>query len=554
MKKLIYILVLGLSVQISTAQEADFLISVSSSEGPVYGAKGLLNEQGESFLIGNVFFKDSIIIKGPSETRVEYASNGSGSYIIKSDYLGSIQWVKWLDKSIVVSESTLDANGNVLLVGTCADSTDFDPGPNEFKIVGNAESFLLKLNANGDFLKAVAPKKINNSRVQPHFVRLSPNGNIIVSGVASGGADFDPSSRIRQAIGESGDRGHFIASYKSNFELNWIKLISSSAREVRTLNTDDNNRIFVHGRATQTFDANPQSAEFMVGNNPSFDFFTWYDEKGELVSGGSYLTYGFNASIWRVHVFKDGNTLVRGTCSGTVDIAPRKDENVQITTGATDFFVVLDKDLKQLWYDTSTVVPVLFHNPLTKGYSGMFRSINGFNADIKNNSVPFGSNNDAYLPAVVNYNSSLDYSGSVKYKGGSNFYDIKRVEASMSSILVSGNSSQSLDFGVNAKKDLYSGKSDAIYFSLPNQRVLAINEDVPANTSFQIYPNPVTNQIHLEPEEIIEHIFLKDIQGKIVLEFEFEKDGYDVSSLNTGVYFLELHSTTSVSTQKFVKQ
>lgn len=85
--------------------------------------------------------------------------------------------------------------------------------------------------------------------------------------------------------------------------------------------------------------------------------------------------------------------------------------------------------------------------------------------------------------------------------------------------------------------------------------VLGINENETDNISFNIYPNPVKNFITIE-SEFYELIYIKifNILGQSIATFHnLENNKIDVSSLNPGIYFLNLNTSSGNTTVKFIK-
>jgi len=84
---------------------------------------------------------------------------------------------------------------------------------------------------------------------------------------------------------------------------------------------------------------------------------------------------------------------------------------------------------------------------------------------------------------------------------------------------------------------------------------IEVNADVSIvetqNDQFNVYPNPVFNQLQFESDLIGEILFIYDLTGKIVFEKLIEKENstIDVSSLNSGIYVLRYGE----SSQKVVK-
>jgi len=70
--------------------------------------------------------------------------------------------------------------------------------------------------------------------------------------------------------------------------------------------------------------------------------------------------------------------------------------------------------------------------------------------------------------------------------------------------------------------------------------------------TLKIYPNPVKNEINLISEELITKIKLYDYQGKLVLEKNNDVKFIKVSSLNSGIYFIEVFMNNYKSLQKVI--
>jgi len=83
--------------------------------------------------------------------------------------------------------------------------------------------------------------------------------------------------------------------------------------------------------------------------------------------------------------------------------------------------------------------------------------------------------------------------------------------------------------------------------------ILGINES--ESILFSIYPNPVKNYITIqsEPNEF-NNIKVFNILGQLIETFNPENNRIDVSFLNSGVYFLQLNSTSKKVTVKFIKE
>lgn len=83
---------------------------------------------------------------------------------------------------------------------------------------------------------------------------------------------------------------------------------------------------------------------------------------------------------------------------------------------------------------------------------------------------------------------------------------------------------------------------------------LTLSTDEFASTGFNIYPNPVTSgvvNITSTSNEVIS-VTVYDILGKQVLNTQVENNTLNVSSLNTGIYILNINQNGNTSTKKLV--
>ena len=98
------------------------------------------------------------------------------------------------------------------------------------------------------------------------------------------------------------------------------------------------------------------------------------------------------------------------------------------------------------------------------------------------------------------------------------------------------------------------------YFSIENIAYMGFKAPVNIferpTENFSIYPNPVTNNLTVANNGLIDDLKIFDIQGKIYLNFapKAETINIDMSSFAAGVYFLRLVSNGKISTSKVIKK
>ncbi|OED45014.1 hypothetical protein AB832_01620 [Flavobacteriaceae bacterium (ex Bugula neritina AB1)] len=105
----------------------------------------------------------------------------------------------------------------------------------------------------------------------------------------------------------------------------------------------------------------------------------------------------------------------------------------------------------------------------------------------------------------------------------------------------------------NTAGDLFIAQDDrvSVIRGVAEPSVLSIEEF--SNPTITFYPNPLINQINFEKD--IKSIKVYNIAGKKVFEGKGSKRSFDLSSLNSGLYLLQIENlNTQISVQKIIKQ
>ena len=71
---------------------------------------------------------------------------------------------------------------------------------------------------------------------------------------------------------------------------------------------------------------------------------------------------------------------------------------------------------------------------------------------------------------------------------------------------------------------------------------------------FDIYPNPVKETLFINTHEIIERLKIYNTLGQLVVEQRFPPNQVSLSSLRSGLYFMNVKTAQGVFTKKFVKE
>lgn len=182
-----------------------------------------IDNEGNIIAIGS--FEGVVDFDGPNSIG-GFISNGSRDiYIMKSDPLGTVMWVKTIGSSNYEDPYGLaiDQNNNIVVTGRFFSSTDFDPGPEIFNLSSNGatDCFVLMLDANGDFVWAESIGG-GNIEVGLDAVFDSQNNLFIMGNYTSWEVDFDPGIGT-QILSGDGIGYTFLLKLTSSGQFIWVK-------------------------------------------------------------------------------------------------------------------------------------------------------------------------------------------------------------------------------------------------------------------------------------------------------------------------------------------
>lgn len=135
----------------------------------------------------------------PGAQLVELTSAGGGDiYIRKLDAAGNLLWARSVGGAglDLAEDVAIDAYGSVYITGNFGGTVDFDPGDGSQVIVGSGsdDTFLLKLNAGGEFVWAESTGGATSDLSRA--VAVDNETNVYTTGLFTGTVDFDPGAGI----------------------------------------------------------------------------------------------------------------------------------------------------------------------------------------------------------------------------------------------------------------------------------------------------------------------------------------------------------------------
>ncbi len=148
---------------------------------------------GQVHVVGD-FYSTSIDVH-PGEPQVSLANAGSSDvFVVKFDANRNLLWARSIGGpgAELGPAIGVDGAGDVYVAGSFGETVDFDPRAASFNLTsaGNADGFVSRLDSAGNFVWA--GQIAGPSLARPNDLALDSAGNVYLTGVFYGTADFDP--------------------------------------------------------------------------------------------------------------------------------------------------------------------------------------------------------------------------------------------------------------------------------------------------------------------------------------------------------------------------
>jgi hypothetical protein len=334
------------------------------------------------------------------------ANGGYDTYIHKVDANGYLVWAKTFGgtQNDVGLSIALDANGNIFVTGHFFGTTDFDPGAGVTELTSNGarDVYILKLDANGDFLWARSFGAANDDF--GHSITTDANGNAYVAGKFKGTVDFDPGVGTAEFT-SAGNDDMFIQKLDANGNLVWVHAFGGVGNDRGlALTTDASGNVYTTGTFIGTIDFDPGVGVLDLSSGGSiFDIFIQkLDTDGNLiwakVMGGSNWDFGH-----AIATDANENVYTTGYFHLTVDFDPGAGTANLTSHGEADVFVQkLDANGDFLWA----------------------RSMGSSAGDSYGNSIGVDANENVYTTGEFYGTVDFDPGAGTNYLTSSGFSDI----------------------------------------------------------------------------------------------------------------------------------
>jgi hypothetical protein len=453
---------------------------------------------------GNVFvtghFLDSTDFD-PSAATYNLVSNGGRDiFIWHLNTNGNFVWAKNIGStaSSITSddlgyEIKIDNWGNIYTIGSFALTADFDPGPGTVTLSAGAycDIFILKLNANGDYVYA---KNIGGfNYCVGRSIAIDAMGNLYATGSFSDTVDFDPGAGIFNLIAPrsnqfvASDPDIFILKLDSSGNFIWAQNFGSTREDIgQAIHVDANGNVYTTGVFEQTVDFQWGGNTFNLSVSLYEDMFVLKsDSSGNFIWAKQIHSSSFYDSGNGITADTAGNVYITGSFAGTVDLDPGIDSFfVSTPSSSSDIFILkLNANGNFVWGN----------------------SAGGTGTDV---------GEQILLDATGNIFTVGSFTGTTDF-----------------------------DFNSGSFSLTAPGFLQNVFVLKMNQNTVGITESTYEN-SFSVYPNPASKEIIIYSSKFNEGDGLKifDVLGKEILRSEIrgEKSEIDVSKFENGIYFVQL--------------
>lgn len=298
----------------------------------VYCNSIVVDANGNVYIIG--YFSGTAEFGAGSGITDMTSTGSSDAFVLKLDASGNYIWAKQIGGSGIASgiSITVDANGNVCIVGTFSGGIDFDPGLGIYDMtsIGTYDVFILKLDTSGNFIYA---KQIGgyygSGYTEGNSIAVDASGNVYTTGFFSGQTDFDPGPGIYNMAVPSwwtiSNDDVFILKLDASGNFLWAKQLGGvNDDHGLSIAVDANGNVYTTGyfHITADFDPGPGIYNMTAGfGNASGVFVSKLDALGNFL--WAKQLGGFGGDIGNsIAVDGNGNVYTTGYFTDTADFDP----------------------------------------------------------------------------------------------------------------------------------------------------------------------------------------------------------------------------------------
>ena len=478
-------------------------------------------------------------------------SNTTDMFIIKLDLNGNFQWAKSFGDSLDDTGYRLavDVIGNVHCVGWFYGTINFDQGSSNFSIStdqGNRNGFILKLNANGNFVWANGI--IGFGEIVMSDLTLDSLSNIYITGNLIYTADFDFSAATYELYSDGGP-DLFIAKYDANGMFHFANNVGGTdpfgyvSAVGNAIALDNNQNIFVTGGFTGTIDFDPSAnISNLTSQLPNVNDIM-------LIKHGPCI----NSSSFQSLTFCPGNSITVG--NNTYSLAGIYTDTLVNSIGC-DSIINTNITLYPTYDSTQTIYLCAGDSILIEGNYIDSTSIyvqNIIDTNGCNNSI--ASYVNVYQP--VNTNVTINNSNLVANYPTLAGVTYQWLNCNNNYSPLTGETNQNFTPIANGSYAVIIDNSNCHDTSACYDFVTVDVPNIYDDPGILLYPNPVKDLLIFSfqnNQSNYSSISLYNLNGEIIFTSNFIKGQIDMSQLASGIYVLSYRNSEGVFHHKIIKQ
>ncbi|MBA3665018.1 MAG: SprB repeat-containing protein [Bacteroidetes bacterium] len=374
---------------------------------------------------GNVYTAggfSGVVDFDPGPGVVNVTSIGSSDiFITKFDPSGNLLWARNMGGGSSASSATsikFDVNNNIILTGLFSQSVDFDPGAGVFNLSSNGtqDIFVMKLNASGNFIWAVACGGLYLD--SPSSCESDIGGNIYLTGTFESTVDFNPGVGVYN-LTPNGQKDIFILKLNTSGNFVWAKNIGGAYDDGgESIHMDALGNLWSTGYFGNVVDFDPGPGVYNLVNNPNYGtYILELDAAGNFILACALTTANGTINGLSIKSDSQGNIYSTGFFNGSVDFDPNSGVYNLNSLGSNDAYVLkLDPVGNFVW------AKLLGGTAIDVGYSlaidsisnlyitGSFQGTADFNPGAGTYTLASNGNNDSFI-------TKLDVNGNLLCAG-----------------------------------------------------------------------------------------------------------------------------------------
>lgn len=382
-------------------------------------------------------------------------------------------------------------------------------------------------------------------------------GNLYISGYTYSGSKIATLGSYQLAL--AGNSDGFLAKFSEDGQLLWGTYIGGTGLDaIYTMDIDVNDQVWLGGISYSTTGLSTTNAYRFFNSGRGDGLLISFDQDGKKV----YSTYyggGDRDEIYVVDIDKEGNIWFGGPTTSSDNIATPGAIN-ETNAGSTDVFLVkFDKDRNRKWgtylggnaWDTFFGMDV---DPKGNAILCLMTQSSNFWPIRDAMQESFGGGPWDAVYTKIDGDGGLIWSTFHGGNGNDRGIDIKvNSEGNFVFFIIAG--SQGL-YTENADDKLLNGAQDCLLSIIKEDEMSSINDHQTTKENIMIYPNPASESLSLDIDNIEDYIIqIYDYMGIHYLTKHNSSNILDISTLKNGYYIIKLMSKQKGKTKEisFIK-